>query len=68
MALDKLTAAGVELVPFDSSSLDQAIAVSWGGGPESIGYELPDALSRCGRFLPVTYVACCLTVLACTTC
>ncbi|KAL3136240.1 hypothetical protein ABBQ32_007252 [Trebouxia sp. C0010 RCD-2024] len=46
MALDKLTAAGVELVPFDSSSLDQAIAVSWGGGPESIGYELPDALSR----------------------
>ena len=46
MALAKLVAAGVVLVPFDSSNLDQAIAVSWAGGPESIGYELPDALSR----------------------
>ncbi|KAL0036071.1 hypothetical protein WJX79_001223 [Trebouxia sp. C0005] len=45
-ALAKLVAAGVVLVPFDSSNLDQAIAVSWAGATESIGYELPDALSR----------------------
>ncbi|KAL0017720.1 hypothetical protein WJX77_008688 [Trebouxia sp. C0004] len=45
-ALAKLVAAGVVLVPFDSSSLDQAIAVSWAGGTEAGGYELPDALSR----------------------
>ncbi|DBA99565.1 TPA: hypothetical protein ACH3X3_012144 [Trebouxia sp. C0006] len=45
-ALAKLVAAGVVLVPFDSSNLDQAIAVSWAGGTEAGGYELPDALSR----------------------
>ncbi len=47
-ALAKLVAAGVVLVPFDSSNLDQAIAVSWAGGTEAGGYELPDALSRYG--------------------
>ncbi len=48
-ALAKLVAAGVVLVPFDSSNLDQAIAVSWAGGTEAGGYELPDALSRYGH-------------------
>ena len=47
-ALAKLVAAGVVLVPFDSSNLDQAIAASWAGGTEAGGYELPDALSRYG--------------------
>lgn len=46
MALAKLEAAGVILVPFDSSNLDQAIAVSWAGGTEAIGYELPSALAQ----------------------
>ena len=58
MALDKLVAAGVVLVPFDSSPLDQAIAVSWGGGPESIGYELPDALARYEHCLALLPSAC----------
>lgn len=48
MALDKLTAAGVELVPFNSSNLDEAASVAWGGGPESLDYELPEALARYG--------------------
>ena len=46
MALAKLEAAGVVLVPFDSSNLDQAVAVSWAGGTEAIGYELPSALAQ----------------------
>ena len=48
MALDRLTAAGVELVPFDSSNLDEAASNSWGGGPESLDYELPESLARYG--------------------
>lgn len=48
MALDRLTAAGVELVPFDSSNLDEAASMSWGGGPESLDYELPESLARYG--------------------
>lgn len=61
MVLDKLEAAGVVLVPFDSSNLDQAIAVSWGGGPESIGFELPDALSRydCHMNMHMSYAYAC---------
>lgn len=48
MALDKLTAAGVVLVPFNSSNLDEAASDAWGGGPESTDYELPEALARYG--------------------
>ena len=45
-ALDLLTQAGVELVPFDSQSLNDVSADAWGTGTESYAFEDTDTLAR----------------------
>ncbi len=46
--LAKLEAAGVVLVPFDSSNLDNISNTAWGpGSPESYGFEEQDTLAMC---------------------
>ena len=47
-ALDKLRAAGVVMVPFDSTGLVNISATAWGGQvPKSSAYETSDTTSRC---------------------
>ena len=46
-ALDKLRAAGVVMVPFDSTGLINISATAWGGQlPKSSAYETSDTTSR----------------------
>lgn len=45
-ALDLLTQAGVELVPFDSQALNDVSANAWGTGTESYAFEDTDTLAR----------------------
>lgn len=45
-ALQTLTAAGVELVPFDSQGLNDVSADAWGDGTESYAFEDTDTLAR----------------------
>lgn len=45
-ALDLLTQAGVELVPFDSQALNDVSANAWGSSTESYAYEDTDTLAR----------------------
>lgn len=45
-ALDLLTQAGVELVPFDSQALNDVSADAWGTGTESYAFEDTDTLAR----------------------
>ena len=47
-ALDKLRAAGVVMVPFDSTGLINISATAWGGQlPKSSAYETSDTTARC---------------------
>lgn len=46
-ALDLLTQAGVELVPFDSQALNDVSSNAWGTGTESYAFEDTDTLARC---------------------
>lgn len=51
MALEKLRAAGVVLVPFDSTGFTTVAADAWGGQGISHGsrYETSDTTARCAE-------------------
>lgn len=53
-ALDLLTQAGVELVPFNSKGLNDVSAAAWGAGRESTAYEGTDTLARSAQKHVVT--------------
>lgn len=65
--MQTLTAAGVELVPFDSQALNDVSADAWGDNTESYAFEDTDTLARYSLhthnhfgvlLVPVVFVKC----------